>query len=147
MSSIVHAYFLGDHDILAFFTSSPSSTAPGPVQNLTVSFMSDSATYNDSNRTYYLPVSISWQPPQYPNGIIVMYNYSLVETNGAGRVVIAENTTETELSVERNVTVTSFTNYTATVVAFTNVGKGDSVMEIVLSPEAGKFISCVCVRV
>ena len=120
-------------------------TAPGPVQNLTVSFMSESATYNNVNRTYYLPVSISWQPPQYPNGIIVMYNYSLVETNGAGKVVIAGNTTDTELSVERNVTVSPFTNYTATVVAFTNVGSGDSVMEIVLSPEAGKLILCVFV--
>ena len=99
--------------------------------------MLDSATYNDSNRTYYLPVRISWQPPQYPNGIIVMYNYSLVETNGAGRVVIAGNTTDTELSVEQNITVSPFTNYTVTVVAFTNVGSGDSVMEIALSPEAG----------
>ena len=66
-----------------------------------------------------------------------MYNYSLVETNGAGRVVIAGNTTDTELFVERNVTVSPFTNYTATVVAFTSAGSGDSVMEIALSPEAG----------
>ena len=70
-----------------------------------------------------------------------MYDYSLVETNGAGRVVIAGNTTDTELFVEQNITVSPFTNYTATVVAFTNVGNGDSVMEIALSPEAGK---CVC---
>ena len=69
-----------------------------------------------------------------------MYNYSLVETNGAGRVVIDGNTTDTELSVERNVTVSPFTNYTATVVAFTSAGSGDSVMEVALSPEAGKFI-------
>ena len=102
--------------------------------------MSDSATYNSSTVTYNLPVSISWQPPQYPNGIIVMYNYSLVETNEAGRVVIDGNTTDTELFIERNVTVSPFTNYTATVVAFTSAGSGDSVMEIALSPEAGKFI-------
>ena len=70
-----------------------------------------------------------------------MYNYSLVETNGAGRVVIPGNTTDTKLSVERNVTVTPFTNYTATVVAFTSAGEGESVMEIALSPEAGTFIS------
>ena len=66
-----------------------------------------------------------------------MYNYSLVETNGAGRVVIDGNTTDTELSVERNVIVTPFKSYTATIVAFTNVGSGDSMMEVVLSPEAG----------
>ena len=74
-----------------------------------------------------------------------MYNYSLVETNGDGRVVIAANTTDTELSVERNVTVLPFTSYTATVVAFTSTGSGDSVMEVALSPEAGKLILCVCV--
>ena len=74
-----------------------------------------------------------------------MYNYSLVETNGAGRVVIAGNITDAELFVERNVTVSPFTNHTATVVAFTNVGSGDSVMEIALSPEAGKLILCVFV--
>ena len=70
-----------------------------------------------------------------------MYNYSLVETNGAGRVVIPGNTTDTKLSVEQNVTVTPFTNYTATVVGFTSAGEGESVMEVVLSPEVGKFIS------
>ena len=74
-----------------------------------------------------------------------MYNYSLVETNGDRRVLIAGNATNTELSVERNITVSPFTNYTATVVAFTSAGGGESVMEIVLSPEAGKLILCVCV--
>ena len=69
-----------------------------------------------------------------------MYNYSLVETNGAGRVVIAGNITDMELSVVESVTVSPFTNYTVTVVAFTNAGSGDSVMEVALSPEAGKFI-------
>ena len=110
------------------------------MQNLTVRFFSESATYNRTTRIYGLPVSISWQPPQYPNGRIVMYNYSLVETNGDGRVVIAGNTTNTELSVERNITVSPFTSYTATVVAFTRAGSGESVMEVAVSPEAGKFI-------
>ena len=68
-----------------------------------------------------------------------MYNYSLVETNGTGRVVIAGTTIDTELSVEQNVTVSPFTSYTATVVAFTRAGMGDSVMEVALSLEAGKF--------
>ena len=119
---------------------SPSSTAPGPVQNLTVRFLSDSATYNDADRTYNLPVSISWQPPQYPNGQIIAYNYTLVGTNTPNAIIIPDtDTSESDLSVERNVTVSPFTNYTATVVAFTSAGSGDSVMEVVLSPEAGKF--------
>ena len=68
-----------------------------------------------------------------------MYTYSLVETNGAGRVVIAGNTTDAELFVEQNVTVSPLTSYTAMVVAFTSAGSGDSVMEVLLSPEAGKL--------
>ena len=123
--------------------SSPSPLAPGPVQNLTVT-LSESATYNSTTRTYDIPVSISWQPPEYPNGEIVMYNYRLVETNADGRVVIDGNTTNTELSVEQNVTVSPFTNYTVTVVAFTSAGSGESVMEVVLSPEASKF-DCTCI--
>ena len=114
------------------------STAPGPVQNLTVSFLSDSATYNSTNRTYNLPVNISWQPPQYPNGQIATYRYRLVETNEDETIVIDANTADT--SVQQSVTVSPFTNYTATVVAFTSAGRGDSVMEVALSPEAGKFI-------
>ena len=49
----------------------------------------------------------------------------------------------TGLSVEESVIVTPFTNYTATVVAFTSAGSGESVMEVALSPEAGKFL---CMR-
>ena len=124
--------------VLSILDTSLLFTAPGPVQHLTVSFLSDSATYNSSTVTYNLPVSISWQPPQYPNGQIITYNYRLVETNEDETIVIDANTTDT--SVQRSVTVSPFTNYTATVVAFTSVGGGDSVMEIALSPEAGKFI-------
>ena len=120
---------------------SPSSTAPGPVQNLTVRFLSDSATYNSTARTYNLPVSISWQPPQYPNGRIIAYRYSLLEMNTPNAISIPDtNASGTDLSVEQSVTVSPFTNYTATVVAFTSAGSGDSVMEVALSPEAGKFI-------
>ena len=103
--------------------------------------MSDSATFNNVNRSYYLPVSITWQPPQYPNGEIIAYRYSLVETNAPNAITIPDtNTSGTDLSVEHNVTVSPFTNYTATVVAFTSVDSGDLVMQVALSPEASKFI-------
>ena len=111
-------------------------TAPGPVQNLTVRFLSESATYDNVSRTYYLTVSISWQPPQYPNGEIIIYRYSLMETN-APRTSIILDTNTTLFSVDQSVTVSPFTNYTATVVAFTRAGRGDSVMEVASSPEAG----------
>ena len=120
---------------ISLLDSSLLFTAPGPVQNLTVRFLSESSTYNSTTRTYNLPVNISWQPPQYPNGQITTYNYRLVETNENETIVIDANATGT--SVEQSVMVAPFTSYTATVVAFTRAGGGDSVMEVALSPEAG----------
>ena len=100
-----------------------------------VSFM-DSATFDNVTRTYNLPVSISWQPPEFPNGEIITYNFRLVETN-VNDTVISANITG--LSVQQSVMVAPFTNYTATVVAFTSAGSGDSVMDVALSPEASKL--------
>ena len=100
-----------------------------------VSFM-DSATFDNVTRTYNLPVSISWQPPEFPNGEIITYNYRLMEMNENDTVISANIT---GLSVEESVIVTPFTNYTATVVAFTSAGSGDSVMKVALSPEASKL--------
>ena len=118
---------------LNLLISSPSPIAPGPLQNLTVTFLSESATYNSTTRTYDITVSISWQPPEYPNGEIVMYNFTLVETNGP--IILDMNTTQ--LSIQQSVMVAPFTNYTATVVAFTSAGSGEPVMQVTLSPEAG----------
>ena len=118
---------------LNLLISSPSPLAPSPVQNLTVTFLSESATYNSMTRTYDITVNISWQPPEYPNGETVMYNYRLVETNGP--IILDMNTTQ--LFIQRSVMVAPFTNYTVTVVAYTSAGSGDSVMEVALSPEAG----------
>ena len=108
-------------------------------------FLSESAIYTDATRTYYIPVTISWQPPQYPNGEIITYRYSLVETNAPSTVIISDtNTSKTVLSIEHNVTVSPFTNYTATVVAFTSAGSGELVTQVALSPEASKF-DCACI--
>ena len=78
--------------------------------------------------------------------MIITYSYQLEDPTANERVLIG-STTATNLSVEENVTVSPFTNYTATVVAFTSVGSGDSVVQASLSPEASKFILCVCVCV
>lgn len=110
------------------------TAVPGPVRGLAVSFLSEEATYNSSSRTFSIAANISWQLPQFPNGEIVAYSYRLVETGG---VVVIENMNTTALSVVQNTTVSPFTNYTATVVAYTSAGSGDSVMQVVLSPEAG----------
>ena len=99
------------------------------------------ANFSRSSRMYDLNVNISWQPPAYPNGVILGYNYTLMETSNPNNMVV-EYTNTTLLSVEQSVMVSPFTSYTATVVAFTSAGGGESVMDVVLSPEAGKFKYC-----
>ena len=113
-------------------------TVPGPVQNLSVVYTAELTNFNRSSRMYVLNVTISWKPPSYPNGVILTYSYCLVETDNTSNVIIGDTTT-TDLSVLDSVTVSPFTNYTATVVAYTSAGSGNSVMEVALSPEAGKF--------
>ena len=122
------------------FTSPPSSTAPSPVQNLMVGFLSDSAIYNTSTRIYGISVNISWQLPQYPNGEIIAYSYRLVGTTALNITIIPDMNT-TRLCVQQCVMVSPFTNYTAIVVASTSAGSGESVMEVALSPEAGN-VAC-----
>ena len=113
---------------------------PSPVQNVELVFLEPATCiFNRSSRMYDLNVSISWEPPAYPNGVILGYNYTLMETSNLNNVII-EYTNTTLLSVEQRVTVPPFTSYTATVVAFTRAGGGESVMEVAISPEAGKFI-------
>ena len=88
---------------------------------------------------YNLNVNISWEAPSNPNGVILGYNYSLMETSNSSNVII-EYTNTALLSVQQSVMVAPFTNYTATVVALTNAGSGEPVMNVALSPEASKFI-------
>ena len=70
--------------------------------------------------------------------MIITYSYQLEDPTANERVLIG-STTATNLSVQESVTVSPFTNYTATVVAFTSEGGGDAAMEVVTSPEAGKL--------
>ena len=115
-------------------------TAPGPVQNLRVMYTSaELSNFNSESRMYDLDVTISWEAPSEPRGRILAYSYRLVETDNTNNV-ITEDTNTTDLSVVDSVTVSPFTNYTATVVAYTSAGGGNAVIEVAISPEASKFI-------
>ena len=113
------------------------STVPGPVQNMELVFL-NMDNFDRGSNMYNLIVNISWGPPSNPNGVILGYNYGLMETNNLDVIIGYTNTAL--LSVEQSVMVAPFTNYTATVVAFTSAGSGEPVMEVTLSPEASKFI-------
>ena len=113
-------------------------TAPGPVQNLRVDYTAELTDFNRSSRMYDLNVTISWEAHLEPNGVILEYRYRLVKTDDTSNIII-QNTSTTNRSVVESVTVAPYTNYTVTVVAFTSAGMGESVMQVALSPEAGKF--------
>ena len=108
------------------------------MQNVELVFL-NTDDFNSESRMYNLNVNISWEAPSNPNGVILGYNYSLMETSNSNNVII-EYTNTALLSAEHNVMVAPFTNYTATVVAFTSAGRGKPVMQVTLSPEAGKFM-------
>ena len=114
-------------------------TAPGPVQNLRVMYTAELSNFNRLSRMYDLNVTISWNAPSEPNGVILAYSYHLVETDNTSTVII-EDTNTTDPSVLDSVTVSPFTNYTATVVAYTSAGGGNAAIEVAISPEASKFI-------
>ena len=109
------------------------------MQNLNVEYIAELTNFNSESRMYNLIVNISWEAPSNPNGVILGYNYSLMETSNTNNVII-EYTNTTMLSAEQSVMVAPFTNYTAVVVAFTSAGRGEPVMNVTLSPEASKFI-------
>lgn len=93
------------------------------------------AFYNSSIRMYFLEIAISWSIPLDPNGIILGYYYSLQESGGMGFVIPRTNTSLT--SIELNISVVPYTNYTVEVQAFTGGGDGPEERVVVLSPEAG----------
>ena len=118
-------------------------TAPGPVQNLRVEYTAVLTNFNRLSRMYDLNVTISWEAPFDPRGVIQTYSYRLVETNPSNNVII-EYTNTSLLSAERTVMVSPFTNYTATVVAYTSAGMGESAVRVSLSPEAGNMCVYGC---
>ena len=110
-------------------------TAPGPVGDLSAAFDEAGAFYNSSIRLYFIEFTISWSIPLEPNGIVLGYNYSLQESDGTDFAIATTTTSLT--SVEQNVTVMPYANYTVEVEAFTVGGGGQVETTVVLSPEAG----------
>ena len=106
------------------------------MQNLSVMYTAELTDFNSESRMYDLNVTISWEAPSEPRGRILEYSYRLVETANTDNVII-EDTNTSLLSVVESVTVSPYTNYTGTVIAYTSAGRGDPTIEISLSPEAG----------
>ena len=109
--------------------------APGLVVNLEVTFLQELGAYSRAERTYSIPVRITWEPPTEPNGIISGYRYKLQETDNSSVVIPLISTLD--LTVSTNVTVNAFTNYSISLQAVTSGGEGMTEIEVILSPQAG----------
>ena len=66
-------------------------------------------------------ISISWNPPAIPNGIIIVYEIRYRESTSTGSYNIT-NTTNTEYSI---VGLIPNTSYTIGVRAYTSIGPGE----------------------
>ena len=102
----------------------PSSTAPGPPNNLSITTINSTA------------LTFSWAVPMQPNGKITGYNYSCTET-GTMNVIRSDNTTPDTTSVVLT-GLNIFTNYNCSVSASTAQGVGQSVSVIGITGEEGR---------
>ena len=110
-------------------------SAPGPVRNLIVEFNETTAVFNAIAGTYTITANLTWEEPEEPNGTISTYDYSIsLETDLSN---IVTNGMSTVTSVQSTVTVLPDVRYRFAVTARTDGGLGESVEEIILSPEAG----------
>lgn len=112
------------------------STAPGPVTNLTFELVEEAAVYSKLDKTYFIQVIISWEPPLETNGNVTVYLYSIDPSDRVSNDTILSGTSS-ELSVVKNITVSPYMSYTASVQASTTAGAGDLATKSIVSPEAG----------
>ena len=66
-------------------------------------------------------ISVTWNIPTVPNGVIIMYEIRYKDSNSNGPYIMT-NTTKTQYSVGG---LLPYTNYTIGVRAYTSVGPGE----------------------
>ena len=113
-------------------------TEPGKVENVQLTFSSE-RSFDSSSRMYSLDMTISWDEPVNPNGVITFYEVTVAQTDNSSVIVYTDDSL-TVTSVTQSVMVLPFTSYTVTVTASTSAGQGDPESVVALSPEAGSNI-------
>ena len=86
---------------------------------------------------YTLDMTVTWERPTNPNGVITSYEVTVAQTDNSSVIVYTDDSL-TVTSVTQSVMVLPFTSYTVTVTASTSAGQGDPESVVELSPEAGK---------
>ena len=122
---------------LLFYENVFFATAPGQVGNLQLNFDATGAPFDSASRIYILDISILWDIPINPNGIITSYEVTVAQTDNSSAIIYT-NDSLTVTSVTQSVTVLPFTNYTVTVRASISGGEREETITIFESPEAGR---------
>ena len=93
--------------------------------------------FNTSTNTYVLTAIMTWIEPLEPNGVIIMYQYSIIEFDTSE--IISNGTTSGDATfVQTSIVVGAYTNYTVEVSASTRAGVGDAITAgPVTTPQAG----------
>ena len=113
-----------------------SPTAPGPVEGLTASFDTAGSTFNTTSRMYTLNISIMWDEPTNPNGVITSHNVTVYQTDDPNNIIFSDSAV-TATTVTESVMALPYTNYTVAVTASTSAGEGEEESVIETSPQAG----------
>ena len=109
------------------------------MANLRVSFHFTGMLFDTVTQIYTLIMTVSWDLPDYPNGVIASYEVNVIQSDTSSAIVYTNNSV-TATSVAQLVMVLPFTNYTVTVTASTSSGQGENSAIIIESPEAGRRI-------
>ena len=104
-------------------------TVPGPVANLAATIVATTST--DTHN-----ITISFEPPPEPNGVVIQYSYAISDTQTT-QTVASGMVTMTSIE-EISTQIEPYTNYTVSVAAMNPAGVGEESSVTVVSPQAGK---------
>ncbi|CAI8003305.1 Phosphatidylinositol phosphatase PTPRQ [Geodia barretti] len=132
--SVAASTSAGQGDENSVTIESPEAV-PGPVVGLDSTFSTTERSYEPTTRTYTVDLSITWGEPQYPNGVITLYQVIVTQFDDT-TVEVYRNSGIEAPNVTASVMVLAFTDYTVSVAASTSAGQGDNVTDTVTAPEA-----------
>ena len=123
-------------------------SASSPVRNLSVSFLTSDAsfTFDSTESSFNISLSLSWLTPSEPNGLISQYNYNITRTSSGAEIASGVSS---EMSVTERVVVPPITAVTVEVSAVTSGGiVGESANMTLTSPDGGMsaplLLFCMC---
>ena len=119
------------------FSLSHTCTAPSEVRSLTANYdISVPSSYDQISGFYEGTLEISWTEPEFPNGVITEYTYTVEGPSPSSAVVYTGNTTITSVQIDAQLIPVGI--YVVMVTAATIGGPGMPSDFIISVPEASK---------